>query len=86
MNRRRRPAVPLVLALLVALASGGCSGGGDPTAGGAATAPPVTTEAPATTAPPATTAAPTTTTAAPAPAQSGGLGPGPSAYHGQDER
>jgi murein DD-endopeptidase MepM/ murein hydrolase activator NlpD len=73
MNRRRRPAVPLVLALLVALASGGCSGGGDPTAGGAATAPPVTTEAPATTAPPATTeaptttAAPTTTTAAPAP-------------------
>jgi peptidoglycan LD-endopeptidase LytH len=73
MNRRRRPAVPLVLALLVALASGGCSGGGDPTAGGAATAPPVTTEAPATTAPPATTeaptttAAPTTTTTAPAP-------------------
>jgi murein DD-endopeptidase MepM/ murein hydrolase activator NlpD len=53
MNRRRRPAVPLVLALLVALASGGCSGGGDPTAGGAATAPPVTTEAPATTAAPA---------------------------------
>jgi peptidoglycan LD-endopeptidase LytH len=67
MNRRRRPAAPLVLALLVALASGGCSGGGDPTAGGAATAPPVTTEAPATTGAPATTAAPTTTTAAPAP-------------------
>jgi murein DD-endopeptidase MepM/ murein hydrolase activator NlpD len=63
MNRRRRPAVPLVLALLVVLASGGCSGGGDPTAGGAATAPPVTTEAPATTAPPATTEAPTTTAA-----------------------
>jgi peptidoglycan LD-endopeptidase LytH len=63
MNRRRRPAVPLVLALLVALASGGCSGGGDLTAGGAATAPPVTTEAPATTAPLATTEAPTTTAA-----------------------
>ena len=67
MNRRRRPAVPLVLALLVALASGGCSGGGDLPADGAATAPPATTEAPTTTAAPATTEAPTTTTAAPAP-------------------
>jgi peptidoglycan LD-endopeptidase LytH len=75
---RRRLAAPLVLALAVALATGGCSAGGDPTAGGGATAPattaaPATTEAAATTDAPATTAvltttaAPTTTTGAAAP-------------------
>jgi peptidoglycan LD-endopeptidase LytH len=64
MDRRRRPARSLLLALLLALAGAGCSGSGDPPPAGGAAAPPATTEASA-----ATTADPfgPSTTAAPAP-------------------
>jgi peptidoglycan LD-endopeptidase LytH len=61
MNRRRRLAGSLPLALLLALAAAGCSGSGDPPPAGGGAAAPATTQARATTtAPvgPSTTAAP----------------------------
>jgi peptidoglycan LD-endopeptidase LytH len=61
---RRRSVAWLVLAVAAALATGGCSGTGDPPAAGGATAPPATTvSSPATTDPATTDPAPTTTAA-----------------------
>jgi peptidoglycan LD-endopeptidase LytH len=67
MNRRRRPAASLALALLAVLAAGGCSGPADPPAAGATTAPPATTATSPTTTAPATGQPEPSATAAPAP-------------------
>ena len=60
MNRRRRAATTLVLALLAALATG-CSGAGGQPAGSGTTTPPTASAAPSTRAARTSTAAPTTT-------------------------